>query len=113
MANKKLERQEREKIVTDMNEFLVTYAKSVLPADSNLAKQLYDAAHQDVTGLDSLFNDGGYGRKERYENIAQGFICDYYHIEPENGAEEKKELVKEAVRYLGRHEDQLNRWIKE
>ncbi|USS86165.1 hypothetical protein [Fructilactobacillus cliffordii] len=113
MSKKKLERQEREKIVTDMNEFLITYAKSVLAKDSNLAAQLYQAAKDDVTGLDGLFNDGGYGRKERYENIAQGFICNYYHIEPEDGNAEKQDLINEAVRYLGRHQDQLNRWIKE
>ncbi|USS85730.1 hypothetical protein M3M35_03605 [Fructilactobacillus myrtifloralis] len=113
MSKKKLERQEREKIVTDMNEFLITYAKSILPANADLAAELYQAAQSDVTGLDQLFKDDGYGRKERYQNIAQGFICDYYHIEPEDSAAEQQALIDEAVRYLGHHQDQLNRWIKE
>ncbi|ANZ57831.1 hypothetical protein BGL34_03380 [Fructilactobacillus lindneri] len=113
MSKKKLERQEREKIAIDMNDFLIKYAESILGPKPDLAQQLYEAGKNDLTGLDKLLEDDGYGRKNQYENLAQGFICDFYHIEPEDGQQEKAELAREAINYLGKNANKFNQWAEE
>ncbi|WP_395320416.1 hypothetical protein [Fructilactobacillus frigidiflavus] len=112
MANKKIEKQARQNIIIDMNDFLITYAKSILGPVPDLAQQIYAEGKNDVTGLDQLFNDAGYGRKQKYQAIAQGFVCDFYHTAPEDTQAEVDKLVHEAMRYLGKHPEKLNQWVE-
>ena len=64
MSGKKIEIEAREKIVIDMNDFLITYAKTILGPVPDLAQKIYAAGKNDITGLDQLFNDSGYGRNK-------------------------------------------------
>lgn len=112
MTNKKIEKHARQNIIIDMNDFLITYAKTILGPVPDLAQQVYAAGKNDITGLDQLFNDAGYGRKQKYAAIAQGFVCDFYHMDPADTKDDVTKLVKEAMRYLGKHPEQLNHWAE-
>ncbi|WP_429971474.1 hypothetical protein ACQW5G_02340 [Fructilactobacillus sp. Tb1] len=112
MSEKKLEKQARQNIIIDMNDFLITYAKSILGPKPDLAQKVYEAGKNDVDGLDKLFNDAGYGRKQKYEAIAQGFICDFYHIDPAKAKVDADKLAHEAMHYLGKHTEKFNRWAE-
>ena len=112
MSGKKIEKEAREKIVIDMNDFLITYAKTILGPVPDLAQKIYAAGKNDITGLDQLFNDSGYGRKQKYQAIAQGFVSDFYHTAPDNTKNDVDKLVHEAMQYLGKHSDQLNHWAE-
>ncbi|WP_413628226.1 hypothetical protein R4B61_03330 [Fructilactobacillus vespulae] len=112
MSKRKIEHEERMKIIIDMNDFLITYAKSLFGDSSDLAQKVYDAGKNDITGLDSLFNDSGYGRKERYYALAHGFVVDFYHEDPKAADEEANQITKEAMQYLGKHLNEFNTWAK-
>lgn len=112
MGNRKIEKQARQDIIIDMNDFLITYAKTILGPVPDLAQQVYAAGKDNLSGLDQLFNDAGYGRKQKYEAIAQGFVCNFYHVEPADTKDDVNKLTTEAMRYLGKHPEKLNHWAE-
>lgn len=114
MSKKKIERKQRQNIIIDMNDFIIKYAATMLGENkTNLAQQIYEAGKDNVKGLDKLFNDAGYGRKKQYENIAEGYVCNFYHVMPDQTKPEVDRLTKEAMNYLGSHADEFNRWREE
>lgn len=44
----------RRDIIVDMNEFIVTYAATLLDPSQNLSKLIYDTTKDDITKMDDL-----------------------------------------------------------
>ncbi|WP_225047215.1 hypothetical protein [Lacticaseibacillus kribbianus] len=95
--------------IVDMNEQLVDYAGKHGLKVPDLARSLADAASPDLSGLDDLLQDGGIGRKI-YQDVAQGYLVDRYHLADAELATARDQLVKTAVTYLGQHTTQLDNW---
>lgn len=106
--------KQKNKIMIDMNDFIIKYAENILDVSKNdLAEQIYEAAKEDIHGLDQLFNDNGYGRTTKYTDIAEGFLCNMYHSDPKEIEEEAQKLVTEAIEYLGKNAQSFNEWRAE
>ncbi|MCF6514706.1 hypothetical protein GSH19_00700 [Lactobacillus sp. S2-2] len=104
----------RNNIIIDMNDFIIKYAENILDVSKNdLAEQIYEAAKDDVKGLDQLFNDNGYGRTTKYTDIAEGFLCNSNHVGPEEVETEAQKLVNEAIEYLGKNAQSFDQWRAE
>ncbi|WP_262314651.1 hypothetical protein [Lacticaseibacillus parakribbianus] len=95
--------------IIDMNEQLVDYAGKHGLAVPDLAQALAQAATPALTGLDALLKDGGVGRKI-YEDVAQGYLVDRYHLAGSELEAAHKKLIEAAVGYLGQHTAQLDNW---
>lgn len=54
----------RQEIIIDMDEFIVTYAATLLDPNENLSQLVYNTAKDDITKWDDLFHDQGFGRKK-------------------------------------------------
>lgn len=106
----KAEKIERKKVLTDMNDFLLEYASKKLGNSETLAKQVYEAGKDDLTGLDKLFDDDGFGRKEQFIAVGMGILRDTTHDDPDQAELDGEKLAKEAMAYLGRHIDELQYW---
>lgn len=100
---KKIERQERAKVIIDMNDFLIKYAESILGPKPDLAQQLYQAGKDEISGIDQLLQDDGFGRKDKYEDIATGFVYNFYQVDSATNKQVAKELVQEAIRDMGKN----------
>ncbi|MCL0318713.1 hypothetical protein [Apilactobacillus xinyiensis] len=112
--NKKLERKSREDIIIDMNDFLITYGTSILGDENkDIAKRVYAAGKDNLENLDKLFKDNGFGRKEKYYDIGEGYISDLCHETPENISAEADKLAKEAMIYLGNNIEKFDHWKAE
>ncbi|UQS86273.1 hypothetical protein MOO44_04945 [Nicoliella spurrieriana] len=110
----KIEREERQKAIVDMNSFLLTYAVNILPSgNGNIAGTVYDAMKNDLTGLDALFNDGGIGRTLKFTDIAAGCARNLYDLDPEAAEAEGQRITTEAVNYLGNNINSFNHWLSE
>ncbi len=108
---KKSEKALKDSVIVDMNDFLMEYGAKKLGNRDDLAEIIYNAAKDDVKGLDSLFKDGGEAREHIYKAVGEGFLSDY-----ESGTsadeldKESESLVQEAISYLGKHEKDLDDW---
>lgn len=108
---KKSERELKESVVVDMNDFLMEYGAKKLGNRDDLAEVIYNAAKDDVKGLDTLFKDNGEARERIYKAIGQGFLSDYESDKSADQIEQDSEsLVHQALSYLGKHEKQLDDW---
>lgn len=108
---KKSENELRQNVIVDMNDFLLEYAAKKLGNREDLAEVVYQAAKDDINGLDTLFKDNGEARKHIYEAVGAGFISDFYAGEtPEEVEKQADKLAIDAIHYLGRHEQQLDEW---
>lgn len=111
MAKNK-EKQARQAIIVDMNDFLMDYAAVKLGRQPDLAHKVAAAGQPDLTGLDQLFGDNGVGRRTKYLDIALGFL----HDENDTGDQTSDEvaageqLAQEAIAYLGNHTQEFDRW---
>ncbi|KRM69853.1 hypothetical protein [Apilactobacillus ozensis] len=111
---KKFDKKNREEIIIDMNDFLITYGASILGNDNkDIAQRVYEAGKNGLNNLDKLFKDNGFGRKEKYYDIGEGYISDLYHENPENITDEANKLAKEAMEYLGNNLDKFDHWKAE
>ncbi|MCH5462357.1 hypothetical protein HC026_04380 [Lactobacillus sp. LC28-10] len=108
---KKSERERKESVIVDMNDFLLEYGAKKLGNREDLAEVIYNAAKKDVKGLDSLFKDNGEARERIYKAIGEGFLSDFDASKSaEQLDKESESLVHEAINYLGKHEKQLDDW---
>lgn len=110
MANKV---KQHEAIMIDMNEFLITYAASILGKNENVSQKVYDTAKDDINKLDALFDDDGFGRQEKFVAIGEGYLRDSEQIDGDQLIEETGELAQEALNYLGTHIEKFERWRTE
>lgn len=61
--------------------------------------------------LDTLFKDQGEARQHVYEAVGEGFIADYFSDLSESEiAAKTDELALDAIKYLGKHEQELDAW---
>ncbi|UQS84418.1 hypothetical protein MOO46_03960 [Apilactobacillus apisilvae] len=111
MSGKKIRNMEST-IIHDMDDFLVEYGNKKLSNDKNVAKDIYNAGKNDLKGLDSLFNDQGFGRNEKFYNIGVGYLNDVYDHDTKVVNEKAPIIAKKAFNYLGNNEPQLNSWEK-
>lgn len=111
MRRKRYLKQEHKKAMIAMDDFLVTYGAQKLGANAkNLAQRIFKAGQRDLHGLDELFHDQGFGRKHKYYEIAEGFICDIYDIQLPEAQSKAQQLTKDAFKYLGNHAKAFNHW---
>ncbi len=108
MANK--EKQMRQEVIIDMNEFLVTYAATILDPKKNISQIVYNTGKDDLTKLDDLFKDNGFGRTNKFVNIGEGFLVDAEHTVEDAVKDEAQRLAKDAMSYLGSHIDFFETW---
>lgn len=106
MAKKNMKRE----IMIDMNQFIVTYAATLLDPSENLSQQIYDAAKSDIIGMDKLFNDNGFGRKNKFFNIGEGFLRDYKGLDADQAKPQAEQLAKDAIDYLGKNVNFFETW---
>ncbi|GAY73498.1 hypothetical protein [Lentilactobacillus kosonis] len=107
MANEKTNQE----IILDMDEFLITYAATILNPDDNVSRIVYDAAKDDLNQLDALFKDNGFGRTNKFYDIGMGHIRDInLDIADEELVKQADSLAKEAITYLGSHTDFFEKW---
>lgn len=111
MANKTT--KQHTDIIIDMNEFLITYAASILGGNENVSQKVYDTAKDDINKLDTLFDDDGFGRQEKFVAIGEGYLRDSEQISGDQLIEETGALTQEALNYLGNHIDQFEHWRTE
>lgn len=111
MANKS--KKQREDIMIDMNEFLITYADSILGSNENVSQRVYDTAKEDLNSLDTLFDDDGFGRQEKFVAIGEGYLRDSEQISGDQLIAETGVLTQDALNYLGNHIDQFEHWRTE
>lgn len=108
---KKSERELKESVIVDMNDFLMEYGAKKLGNREDLAEVIYNAAKDDIKGLDTLFKDNGEAREKIYKAVGEGFLSDY---EGDKSAdqinEESKSLVHQAINYLGKNEKKMDDW---
>lgn len=108
---KKSERELKESVIVDMNDFLMEYGAKKLGNRDDLAEVIYKAAKDDVKGLDTLFKDNGEARERIYKAIGQGFLSDYESGKSAEQIDQDSEsLVQQAIHYLGKHEKDLDNW---
>lgn len=100
----------RQEIIIDMDEFIVTYAATLLDPNENLSKLVYDTAKEDITKWDDLFKDQGFGRKNKFLNIGRGYLRDALNLDAEEAEKQGDQLAKEAIEYLGKHTDFFENW---
>ena len=111
MRRRRFLKQENHKAIVDMNDFLVTYGATILGEESrNLSQRIYQAGAHDLRGLDQLFHDHGFGRKQKYLNVAEGFVNDLYPYQGEQVKTAANRLTHEAMRNLGAHAEKYNYW---
>ncbi|GHP14398.1 hypothetical protein YK48G_18230 [Lentilactobacillus fungorum] len=103
-------KQMRNEIIIDMDEFIVTYAATLLDPNKNLSQLVYDTAKEDITKLDDLFKDNGFGRKNKFYNIGEGFLRDYDNLDAEEAQKQADQLATEAIDYLGKNVSFFERW---
>ena len=106
-------RKQRDDIMIDMNEFLITYAASILGKGGNVSQQVYDTAKDDINNLDTLFDDNGFGREEKFISVGEGYLRDSEHIDGDQLIEETGVLAQDALTYLGNHVGEFERWRTE
>lgn len=111
MANKTT--KQHTDIIIDMNEFLITYAASILSGNENVSQKVYDTAKDDINNLDTLFDDDGFGRQEKFVAIGEGYLRDSEQISGDQLIEETGVLTQDALNYLGNHIDQFEHWRTE
>ncbi|KRK96954.1 hypothetical protein FD04_GL001810 [Secundilactobacillus odoratitofui DSM 19909 = JCM 15043] len=108
---KKSENEIRQNVIIDMNDFLLEYGTKKLGHRDDLAEVIYQAAKDDLHGLDTLFKDQGEARQHVYEAVGEGFIADYFSDLSESEiAAKTDELALDAIKYLGKHEQELDAW---
>lgn len=100
----------RRDIIVDMNEFIVTYAATLLDPSQNLSKLIYDTTKDDITKMDDLFKDNGFGRKNKFINIGEGFLRDWKGLDEEEAKQQADQLAKDAIDYLGKNTDYFETW---
>lgn len=100
----------KQDIIIDMDEFIVTYAATLLDPKKNLSQIVYDAAKDDITKLDDLFKDNGFGRQNKFFNIGEGFVRDYDGLDAEEAKTRATQLANEAIDYLGKNTAYFERW---
>ena len=104
-------KKENKKVIVDMNDFLVTYGAEILGEESqHLAQRIYQAGATNLKGLDQLFHDHGFGRKQKYINIAEGFVRDLYSYQGSQVKAAAHHLTRAAMRNLGAHANKYNYW---
>lgn len=106
----KKEREARQEVIIDMNEFLIKYGNKKFPKDLNIVTTIYEAAKKGLDNLDVLFEDDGFGRTENFLAVAKGFLVDYYRMDPKDTDEKANALGEEAIAYLGKHLDEFIKW---
>ncbi|MBU9789467.1 hypothetical protein KOM07_07950 [Lentilactobacillus sp. G22-6] len=106
MAKKNMKKE----IMLDMDEFIVTYAATLLDPNKNLSQLVYDTARDDLTKMDDLFKDNGFGRKNKFHNIGEGFLRDYYNLDEEEAKKQADQLAKDAMDYLGKNVQFFETW---
>ncbi|WP_268912434.1 hypothetical protein [Lentilactobacillus sp. SPB1-3] len=100
-----------QEIILDMDEFLITYAATILNPDDNVSQIVYDAAKDDLNQLDTLFKDDGYGRVNKFYDIGMGHIRDTnLDITDEELKRQANTLTKDAIHYLGGHIAFFEKW---
>lgn len=107
MAKKKNYRQE---VIIDMIDFLITYGASIIDRNQNVSQIIFDAAKNDLTNLDDLFKDNGYGRTVKFYEIGKGCLHNSQNYDEETLVAESDKLAKEAVNYLGSHITEFEKW---
>lgn len=107
---KKSESALRQNVIVDMNDFLLEYAAKKLGNHDDLAEIVYNAAKDDLHGLDTLFKDNGEAREHIYTAVGEGFLSDYYGKLPEEMTQQADKLAADAIHYLGRHEAEMDDW---
>ena len=112
MFKKRYFKKEDMKAIIDMDDFLVTYAATVLgEGDPNLSQKVYRAGSNNLQGLDRLFHDNGFGRIHKYVEVAQGFVSDLYNNLDKQAARAKvHSIIHQAMAYLGAHAKEFNHW---
>ncbi|PWG00584.1 hypothetical protein DCM90_03920 [Levilactobacillus bambusae] len=102
-----------------MNDFLMDYAGRKFGRTPGLAQRVYDAGKNDLTGLDTLFEDDGVGRRTKYLEIAAGNVrnmnderngVDSQPLTDDNIRDRSQALAEEAMAYLGGHTTDFDRW---
>lgn len=107
---RKSKRKEIREIIIDMNEFIVTYAATLLDPSQNLSQLIYETAKDDLTKMDDLFKDNGFGRKNKFVNIGEGFLRDWQGLDEAEAKQQADQLAKEAIDYLGKNADFFETW---
>jgi hypothetical protein len=108
---KRSERNVKQGVIIDMNDFLIAYGAQKLGKRSDLAEVIYNAAKQDLKGLDDLFKDNGNARQQVFEAVGEGFIADYFgDDDPDQRQKRADELTQEAISYLGAHLRDFDDW---
>ncbi|MTV82050.1 hypothetical protein [Secundilactobacillus folii] len=108
---KKSESALRQSVIVDMNDFLLEYASKKLGNRNDIAEVVYQAAKDDLHGLDTLFKDQGEAREHIYKAVGEGFLSDFYANESqEEVAKQADKLALDAIHYLGHHEGELDDW---
>lgn len=93
-----------------MDEFIVTYAATLLDPSQNLSKLIYDTARDDLTKMDELFKDNGFGRQNKFVNIGEGFLRDWKGLDEADAKQQADQLAKDAIDYLGKNADYFETW---
>ncbi|WP_140936356.1 hypothetical protein [Apilactobacillus micheneri] len=109
MTKKKILNME-EKIIHDMDDFLVEYGAKKLGNDVDVANKIYETGKSNIKNLDNLFNDQGFGRTEKFYNIGVGYLNDVYDHNSEIVNQKAPEIAKKAFNYLGKNEQALDAW---
>ena len=111
MLKRRYYKRENRKAIIDMDDFLMTYASAILGVGTpQLAERIYSAANGQLTGLDQLFRDHGFGRKQKFFNIGEGFINDLYQITGPRAHSMASVLARRAISFLGAHAKEFDHW---
>ncbi|WP_282803543.1 hypothetical protein [Secundilactobacillus kimchicus] len=108
---KQNESKTRHNVIIDMNDFILEYAARRLGNKNDLAETVYNAAKNDLKGLDTLFNDQGEAREHVYTAVAEGFISDDQPaLDQAQAKQAADKMAVEAMGYLGSHLSDFDRW---
>ncbi|WP_172187645.1 hypothetical protein [Lentilactobacillus kribbianus] len=108
-----MDKKARNNIMIDMNEFLITYAATILTDTTNVSQVVFDTAQADLTDLDDLLDDNGFGRQEKFFAIGEGYLRDSENIADDELKVEADQLAHEAIAYLGEHINDFEHWRTE
>ncbi|AQW21392.1 hypothetical protein PL11_005325 [Lentilactobacillus curieae] len=101
----------RQEIILDMDQFLITYAATILNPNDNLSQIVSDAAKGDINKLDDLFKDNGFGRINKFYNVGVGSLRNNnLGISEEDLKQKADQLAKDAINYLGSNSAFFEKW---
>lgn len=94
----------------DMVDGLIDYANQHAHT-KDVAQAVLAAATPDLTGLDTLFKDGGIERKD-FLAIATGYITDRYHLTGDDLASKRNDLIAAAIHILKDNPKAFDAWVR-